>query len=78
MPSSWDWAIPGVGERPLDDRSDRLHVRPAGQLRDHAAEDPVDVLGEDHEAAERAARPPSARSTAAEVSSQEVSMPRIH
>ena len=61
MPSSRSAADARVGERPLHHRADRLHVRPAGELRHDAAEDPVDVLGEDHQARERAASASSAR-----------------
>ena len=79
MPSSCAEADAGVGQRPVDDGAERLHVRPAGQLGHHAAEDPVHVLREDRQGPR--ARPPAAsepRGTAAEVSSHEVSMPRIH
>ena len=66
-----------VRQRPVHHRTDGADVGPAGQLGHDAAEDAVNVLREDDQPAERG-RAPSVRSTAAEVSSQEVSIPRIH
>src|SRR6478736_2266536 len=39
---------PRFTHRPLDDLRQRRQVRPAGELRDHSAEDLVDVLRQDH------------------------------
>jgi len=60
----------------VNHRRDGLHVRPARQLGHHAAEHGVHVLRQDDEAPKQDAAGPGLEQ-AAEVSSQEVSMPRI-
>ena len=72
-------ADPGLGERALDRAGQELEVRARGQLGHDAAELAVHVLRRDHvrEQARRNTRAGRAVSTtAAAVSSQEVSMPR--
>ena len=39
-------------QRPADDRLEGFEVRPAGQLGDHAAKDPMHVLRKNHQAGE--------------------------
>ena len=71
-----DGVAAGVGDRALDDGHDRREVRARRDLGHDAAKDPMHVLRQDDERLERDVVTRSV-STAADVSSHDVSMPRI-